>query len=176
MEKIIIGCDPGSKGFLVAVRPDGIMDFCSIQGTRIADLNKWLGRQITTAADYEWNIIAVVEEIHAIFGSSAKATFSFGEVFGLIKGLIYGNMIPLHLVPPKVWQKEIWVNSDMVYEYKKREDGTTRKAVDTKKTSMNAAARLFPHVDFKKNARCKNINDNKVDCALIAEYARRKNL
>ena len=176
MEKIIIGCDPGSKGFLVAVRPDGIMDFCSIQGTRIADLNNWLGRQITTAADYEWNIIAVVEEVHAIFGSSAKATFSFGEAFGMIKGLIYGNMIPLHLVPPKVWQKEIWVNSDMVYEYKKKEDGVVRKTVDTKKTSINAATRLFPNIDLRRNERCKNYDDNKVDSILLSEYGRRLNL
>lgn len=176
MEKIVIGCDPGSKGFLASVRPDGIIDFCPIKDSRITDLNNWIFKQINTASNYEWDVIAVVEEVHAIFGSSAKATFSFGEVFGMIKGLIYGNMISLHLVPPKVWQKEIWVNSDMVYEYKKREDGTTRRAVDTKKTSMNAAARLFPHVDFRKNAKCKNIDDNKVDCLLIAEYARRKNL
>lgn len=176
MEKIIIGCDPGSKGFLVSVRPDGIIDFCSIQDSRITDLNSWIFKQITTASNYEWDIIAVIEEVHAIFGSSAKATFSFGEIFGIIKGLVYGNLIPMHLVPPKVWQKEIWVNSDMVYEYKKKEDGIMRKTVDTKKTSINAALRLFPQVDFRKNVRCKNIDDNKVDSALIAEYARRKNL
>lgn len=176
MEKLVIGCDPGSKGFLTAIRPDGIMDFCSIDDSKIADMNKWLSKQITTANSYGWNVIAVMEEVHAIFGSSAKATFSFGEIFGILKGLIYGNMIPFHLVPPKVWQKEIWVNSDMEYEYKAKEDGTTRKVINTKKTSINAAMRLFPNVDFRKSTKCKNVDDNKVDSVLIAEYARRKNL
>ena len=50
------------------------------------------------------------------------------------------------------------------------------KAVDPKPTSINAARRLFPNIDLRKNERCKKIDDNKVDSLLMAEYARRKNL
>lgn len=53
---------------------------------------------------------------------------------------------------------------------------TKKKEVNTKKTSMNAAKRIFPNVDFRKNERCKKPDDNKIDSLLIAEYARRKNL
>lgn len=125
------------------------------------------------------NLVCVMEQIHAIFGSSAKATFSFGEIYGQLQGLLIANKIPYVLVQPKTWQKEMWTNSDMVINYKKvnvKGKETTRKEVDTKATSINVAKRLFPHIDFRKSERCKNIDDNKVDATLISEYARRKNL
>ena len=49
-----------------------------------------------------------MEEIHAIFGSSAKSTFSFGEIFGKLQGIIVANKISLHFVQPKIWQKQMW--------------------------------------------------------------------
>ena len=52
----------------------------------------------------------------------------------------------------------------------------TIKQVNTKETSMNAAKRLFPNIDFRRTTKCKNLDDNKVDATLMCEYARRKNL
>lgn len=89
------------------------------------------------------------------------------------------NKIPYHLVQPKVWQKEMWDNKDLVVAYKtivKKDKTITKKEVNTKQTSLNAAKRIFPNIDFRKTERCKNPDDNKVDSLLIAEYARRKNL
>ena len=126
-----------------------------------------------------------MEQIHAIFGSSAGSTFAFGEIFGILKGLLIANEIPYHLVPPKEWQKEIWIHQDEIYVNKTRnitdkETGVkvpkTIKAVDPKPTSFNAARRIFPNVDLRKNERCRKLDDNKCDSLLIAEYARRKNL
>ena len=68
----------------------------------------------------------------------------------------------------------------MVVTHKKvtRKDGKeiNRKETDTKATSINAAQRLFPSVDFRRNEQCRKIDDNKVDALLMAEYGRRKNL
>ena len=122
------------------------------------------------------NIICSMELIHAVWGSSAKATFLFGEINGMLKGLLAANKIPFVLVQPKEWQKEIWINTDMVYKYSKSDDGKSRKSVDTKQTSYNAARRLFPDIDLRKSSRAKKFDDNKVDALLIGEYARRKNL
>lgn len=50
------------------------------------------------------------------------------------------------------------------------------KDINTKATSFNASRRLFPNVDLRRSEKCKNLDDNKSDSLLIAEYARRKNL
>lgn len=162
MSKILISIDPGSKGFICAYNPDkDTREYLSIEDSTRPEIAHFL-------AQYKDNAVAVMEEIHAIVGSSAKGTFAFGEIFGFLKGLFTALDIPYTLVQPKTWQSEIWINSDKVYKEGKR--------VDTKKTSINAAARLFPMVDFRKTEGCKVIDDNKVDATLIGEYARRKGL
>ena len=174
--KTFIGIDPGSKGFCAVIYPDNSKEFVSI-----AD-NDELGlvRKLKIIKDKSnGNIVACMEEIHAIFGSSAKATFSFGQIFGVLKGILIALEIPYHLVPPKAWQKEIWINSDMVVSYKviKRNGKEINvKDINTKATSFNASRRLFPDVDLRRSERCRNFDDNKSDSLLVAEYARRKNL
>lgn len=117
------------------------------------------------------NVIGL-EDVHSIFGASAKANFTFGEIKGKKIGIaetlafLYGHRIVY--VPPKVWQKRIWSNVDMVYKPKKPKD--KRKKVDTKKTSLMAAKRLFPNEDFLRNSRCTVPHDGLVDAALIAQY------
>ena len=97
----------------------------------------------------------------------------------MLKGLLIANEIPYTLVQPKTWQGEIWNNQDMIVSYKtimRQGKECRQKVVDTKSTSINAARRLFPNIDLRKNERCKKTDDNKVDSLLMAEYARRKNL
>lgn len=176
MEKTFIGIDPGVNGFVTAIFPNGKFEFYSIDENDDLDLH----RIFKSIKERSWQVTAVLEDVHAIFGSSAKSTFAFGEIKGILKGLLIANEIPYTLVQPKTWQGEIWNNQDMIVSYKtiKKSDGTEqkRKVVDTKSTSINAARRLFPSIDPRKNERCRKIDDNKVDSLLMAEYARRKNL
>lgn len=167
MSKTIIGIDPGAKGVICVTYE-----------------NKWT--EFFPLADFDWDqictilndfrdqsygeIIACMEEVHAVQGSSAKGTFSFAEGYGILKGVLTALAIPYVLVPPKKWQSEIWTASDKVYINRER------NVIDTKGTSLKAAKRLFPHIDFKRTPRCVKCDDNKVDSMLIAEYARRKNL
>lgn len=170
-----IGIDPGSKGFVTLRTSEGNFKFFAI-----ADNDPYqLGNIFRDIKEEHNDVFCVMEEVHSIFGSSAKATFSFGEINGLLKGLLIANGIPYQLVQPKTWQKEIWTNQDIVAEYKKvvvKGVEQTRKEVNTKQTSFNAAKRLFPSIDLRKNERCKKPDDNLVDSLLICEYARRKNL
>lgn len=176
MEKIIIGIDPGEKGFVAVIKPNGNIDFLSLAESNNVQLSSFLDNILREAACYDWGCIGVMEEVHAVFNSSAKSTFRFGSVFGFLQGIFVGKGIPYHLVQPKEWQKAIWINADMVYESKTDCNGKTKRVVATKKCSMNAAIRLFPRIDFRKNTKCRNMDDNKVDSLLIAEFARRKNL
>lgn len=176
MEKTYIGVDPGVAGFITAIFPNGTYEFYSIDENDDLDLH----RIFKSIKERSWLVTAVIEDVHSIFGSSAKSTFNFGEIKGILKGLLVANEIPYTLVQPKTWQQEIWNNQDMIFTQKtiKKSDGTEqrRKVVETKPTSINAARRLFPNIDLRKNARCKKVDDNKVDSLLMAEYARRKNL
>ena len=171
MGRVYLGIDPGSKGFITLMSDEGI-EFFSIEDN---DFYK-LGDILHDIKERYSDVVCVMEEVHAIFGSSAKGTFNFGEINGLLKGLLIANKIPYHLIQPKIWQKEIWDNKDMVYLYKISKDGKKKKVVNTKPTSFNAAKRLFPNVDFRKTTRCKKDDDNKIDSLLICEYGRRKNL
>ena len=175
MEKTYIGVDPGAIGFITAIFPNGEKEFYSIDQND--DLN--LNRIFRSIKERSWEVTAVLEDVHSIFGASAKSTFNFGEIKGILKGLLIANEIPYTLVQPKTWQQEIWINQDMIVSYKSVMRGgkeIKQKVVDTKSTSINAARRLFPSIDLRKNERCKKIDDNKVDSLLMAEYARRKNL
>ena len=162
MDKTYIGIDPGQKGFITWYDGEGYEFFAlkDMNGAQIADTLKII-------KESSGKVVCAMESVHSIFGSSAKSTFSFGEIFGFLKGVLNTLRIPYHLVTPKVWQKEIWIHDDIVYDGKK---------VNTKKTSFNAATRLFPGIDLRRTSRCSSLDDNKCDSLLIAEYARRKNL
>lgn len=168
MGKVYIGIDPGSKGFVCADYGGGEREYCSIAYSSYGEIALFL-RNIMAITDGD--CVCCMEGIHAIFGSSAKATFSFGENFGILKGILTALKVPYHLVPPKTWQGEMWVSQDKVYKVK---DG--KRSIDNKPTSINAARRLFPDVDFRRTDKCKNADDNKCDATLICEYGRRKNL
>lgn len=113
------------------------------------------------------NIHIVIEDVHAIFGASAKATFNFGWSLGILEGLLSGIGIAYTKVAPKVWQKEMWQGVPTIYK-------TGKKTVDTKATSLLAAKRLFPNVDLRKSERAEKAHDGIVDALLMAEYCRRK--
>lgn len=173
-DRVYLGIDVGSKGF-ITLNTGREFKFFPIADNDAYQLSNILN-EIKTLYP---NVVCIMEEIHALYNSAAKATFSFGEINGLLKGLLIANKIPYHLVPPKKWQSEMWDNKDMVVTYKLvtiRGKVVNKKEVNTKQTSFNAAKRIFPEVDFRKTERCKNYDDNKVDSVLLSEYGRRKNL
>lgn len=175
---VYMGIDPGSKGFISVLKQENgekVFEFYSIEDNDAYQL----GDILSEIKHKYQNVTCVMEEVHAIFGSSAKSTFSFGEINGILKGLLIANKIPYHLVAPKTWQKEMWDNKDLVVAYKTikiKDKDVIKKEVNTKQTSFNTAKRIFPHIDLRKTERCKKSDDNKVDSLLIAEYGRRKNL
>lgn len=173
MSKIYLGIDPGSDGYL-SVMDNGEYRFLPIDGTPPLEIGEFIGEY------KDKNCIAILEDVHALHGTSATSTFNFGFSKGLLFGLLIAHRIPYVLVAPKDWQSGVWINADKEYTTQKQKlknggEKTVRK-VDTKQTSYNAALRLFPDVDFRKSARCTKPHDGKVDALLMAEYGRRMNL
>lgn len=173
--KKYIGIDPGAKGFVAVIdREECEYRFLSIDESTPHEVSEFL-----LSEAFGNDVAVVIEDVHSIFGSSAKSTFNFGYIKGLLVGLLIAHRIPYTLVQPKEWQQEIWTNADK--EYKSQTTAVagkekSRRVIDTKATSLNAALRLFPQVDFRKNEKCRKPDDNKADALLMAEYARRRNL
>jgi hypothetical protein len=164
--KTYLGIDPG-KGSFICTIADDIVSFDKIPmigtETDLKALNEiFSSYQIGFPKD---NIHAVLEDVHSIFGSSAKSNWEFGKINGMLEALLVANGIPYTKVQPKRWQKQMWEGIPI----QTNADGKT----DTKATSLLAAQRLYPMVDLRKSERAKKPDHNKVDALLIAEYCRR---
>jgi hypothetical protein len=166
---VSIGIDPGKNGFITAIIGKEFI-FAPIpligKFLDIHELNRILGEFKTLG-----NVHCVFEDVHARYGSSAKATFSFGFVCGATEACIIASGIPFTKVQPKEWQKIMWQGIPI----QKKASSTGKTMVnDTKLMSLMACKRLFPDVDLRANNRCKIPHDGKVDSILLAEYGRRK--
>jgi hypothetical protein len=174
MDKMYIGIDVGAKGFISTQYNGDWLHYA------IADYDLYqLGNIFQSIRKTFKDVTCVIEDVHAIFGSSAKATFQFGFNKGYLIGLLSAYKIPYTLVQPKEWQKCMWQNSDLVVNYKTmtvKGKQVTKKEINTKQTSLNCVKRLFPTMDFRKSERAKKVDDNKIDSILMCEYARRNNL
>lgn len=172
MGKEYIGIDPGKRGY-IAVLSGGGVEFFGIGSHTELEVSEYLGRYSGHCCH------AVLEDVHAVYGSSAGATFEFGRIKGMLEGMLVAHKIPYTLVQPKEWQGKVWTNADREYCHKAAKGGAgagVRRVTDTKATSARAARRLFPAVDFRRSERCSRVDDNMVDSLLMAEYARRCNL
>ena len=135
---MVVAIDPGKDGGIVVFDKSKIVGMYNIPRIKTKiDYNELstLLKGLLSKKD----MFVVIEEVHAIFGSSAAASFSFGHTNGFLLGLIVGSNCPYTMIQPKEWQSGIWINQDKVYK-----ESQKRKLVDTKATSLMAAKRLVP--------------------------------
>lgn len=171
--KYYIGIDPGVKGCISIVDETGkfIESFFLLKNAKNVDTVE-ISNTLLNLSKYEDNCHVIIENIHAIFGSSAKGTFNFGFIAGLIEGVIATIGLPYTKVNPKIWQKEMFRGVNVIT--KLSTIGKTQ-VIDTKKMSFLASHRIFPTVDLRRTSKCKNEDDNFSDSLLMAEYGRRMN-
>lgn len=171
--KYYIGIDPGTKGYISIIDETGkfIESFPLLKNAKNIDVVE-ISNTLLNLSKYEDNCRVIIENIHAIFGSSAKGTFNFGFIAGLIEGVIATIGLPYTKINPKIWQKEMFRGVNVITK-----PSTTSKTqvIDTKKMSFLASHRIFPTVDLRRTSKCKNEDDNFSDSLLMAEYGRRMN-
>lgn len=171
--KAWVGIDPGGDGGIACIDFNGHVKKWGMpnngNGIEVLDLVS-----ILDGLKEEYNVTLILEDVHSIFGTSAKSNFSFGFTCGAINAIVVTRLLKLLPVQPKAWQKIIWANSDKVYKPLKEKQKTA--SIDTKATSLNACKRLFPGLDLRKSARASKPHDGITDAILIAEYGRRCNL
>ena len=145
-----IGIDPGKSGSICVLIPSiKKVHFFPTTDTP-AELIYMLGR-----AQKELNVvIAVIEDVHAIFGTSAKSNFNFGFNTGHVTGIIQASGISVTKVTPKVWQKYVGVKS---------------KGKLIKKEVAEICTSLYPEVNVRGPKG--GLLDGKSDSLCIAHYA-----
>jgi len=167
MKEVYIGIDPGAKGFM-CLQVCGHSEIRYIPLRDGKEVNPEIRKTLESIVVDFKDIIACVEQVHAMPGQGRTSIFTFGVNYGYILGILHAYAIPVVHVPPMVWQREMWTAPDKV----RTADGK----INTKQTSYLAARRLHPTLTFRRNERCKNFDDNMVDATLICDYAIRKNL
>lgn len=152
MSKLIIGIDIGVKGGIAALY-DNELIYQPLGETKT--WIDWIKRFKVKPQ------VVIIEDLHSIFGASAKSNFQFGVNNGIVIGALETMNYNYEKVAPKKWQKAIWMPSDLVPKGSK---------VDTKATSLNAAKRLYPEKTFLVSPRSTVAHDGVVDAVLLATY------
>lgn len=176
MKTLYIAADPGKNGAYVCIDEDRVivnyMVTPRISKDGPVDLNAiyaWLIDLSSRYPEDESCLVLNIEDVHALYGVSVSATSSLMENKGQIHGLFaflanQRKNTSIHFIPPKEWQKTVWMHHDKVMKAGK---------VDTKATSLNCAKRLWANEKFLASDKCKKAHDGIVDALLIAETARR---
>lgn len=172
MLKTYIGVDAGKFGGIVTISTNGsitkkVMPLIGDQ-LDVLELSKYFS-SIKESSD---QVFAGIEDLKAIFGSAAGATFTFGFVCGATEALLIAHGIPFVKIQSKVWQKEEFIGIPEI----RRPSSTNAKGVlkqgslETKKMALLAQKRLFPDFDPTPTERSKKAHDGIVDGLLIAHY------
>jgi len=135
-----LGIDPGISGGLAIVNSLGeLSDAVGFKNLTETDINDWM-----LAYPYS---LAVLEKVHSMPKQGVKSTFTFGQSYGLLRGVLVANNLKREFVTPQVWQKAL---------------GCMTKG--DKNVTKAKAQELFPN---------RKITHAIADACLIAEYARR---
>ena len=122
MSTFIIGIDPGLEGAIAVLDFDGeLHDVCDMPthrtGTRANGKSK---NQVDEAALVElftnWSrdddLVCGIERVQSAPGGGATSMFTFGEGFGLVKGVLAGMRIPCKPITPAKWKLHFGIGRD----------------------------------------------------------------
>lgn len=150
---IYIGIDPGKSGAMAALLcgPEGnVLDIQTAVFDELAYRDK-----LEALSKCPGGCVCCLEKVHAMPKQGVNSVFTFGDNFGLIRGLLIAFRIPFQLVPPKTWKGEFGLNSD-------------------KQRSIDVCRRLFPEAPLRRTERRRTDDDGIAEALLMAEYARRR--
>jgi len=114
---MIIGIDPGLSGALAFIDKEGltILDMPTLTTKKGAkkrtNIDAYtLGRIIE--ADAHNFKHCYIEEVHSMPSQGISSAFNFGKGFGMLIGIIAANFIPMTLIPPQQWKKDLRVPAE----------------------------------------------------------------
>ena len=147
---MFVGIDPGAKGSLCALDPGrkNITCLSTVQAPHL--IYDWLN------ALSPIRMIAI-ENVHAIYGTSAGSNFKFGYNVGMLHGIVGSTRIGMDTVQPKIWQKQTGIL------FKK---GMT--VAQKKKVVAAKVIQLYPEAELYGPKG--GLLDGRADALMIAHY------
>jgi len=146
----VCGIDPGSKGAMCVLdsNDSAYLALLDLDKTTTYEATKWLHHQQVDSI--------YIEDVHSLFGMSAKSNFTFGKNLGLVTAMaeITSKGSLPNLVTPKVWQKFV---------------GVTVKGKLIKKQVAEIVSRLYPSANI--TGKKGGLLDGRSDSILITYYA-----
>ena len=113
---VVLGCDPGQYGALVAVYGDNTIEY-ETTPMQLITLSK--NKEVDCIRIGEFvdqishkDIVFVYESVHAMPAQGVSSTFKFGMTTGLVVGAVIaraaanGSLLSKHKVTPQKWKKE----------------------------------------------------------------------
>ena len=146
----VCGIDPGAKGAMCVLDSNdpAYLALLDLDKTSIYEATKWLYHQQVDSI--------YIEDVHSLFGMSAKSNFNFGKNLGLVTAIAEitsRGRLP-NLVTPKVWQKFV---------------GVTVKGKLIKKQVAEVINRLYPSANI--TGKRGGLLDGRSDSICIAYFA-----
>lgn len=151
-----VGIDPGASGAIAFLYENGSVSF--IDNSNPVHV---IVEHIKTMTDTHTVKVCMIEDVHSIYGTSAKSNFNFGFNTGLLHGIIRALGLPLDQVQPKAWQKHLGVKS-------------TVKGKDKKKAVVEIVSSLYPSVAPEFHTPRGRLLDGRSDALALATYAKFK--
>lgn len=163
MQTIHVGIDNGVSGALVAISPHSRI----IDKITMPIIKARKGNEVDIATVWQWmlslddrgKLTVVIEEPGG--SKSALAATSMAGSFHALRAVCVIKSLRWHRITPREWQRQMLPSC---------------APGDTKPRALAAARQLWPDETFLASDRCRTPHDGLIDAALIAEFARQKNL
>lgn len=149
---MIMGIDPGVKGGIALLELSGaVYSTLALEGLTEGELAQLFGHMASRAQIPR--PLCFIERVGYIKGDGPMGAFTFGKIYGLLRGLALGHGLTIHDVYPMMWQSALGCLSG-----------------GNKNVTKNKAIELFPAYH---ETRARGITHGIADALLIAEWGRR---
>lgn len=163
----IIGIDPGKDGGIFALVSDISTNNVEVIMYTMPKLGDIIDLKTLNSYLKELNVydcLVFLEDVHAIYGSSAKGTFNFGWNLGILEGQLTSNKMPYRKIAPKIWQSKLFQGI--------KEQKDSKGKTQTKLMALNAVQNILPDVNFIVGNRSRKPHEGIVDAACLALYGK----
>ncbi len=145
----VCGIDPGNRGAMCVLDSNDpvYLALLDLDKESIYGVAKWLHNQKVD--------LFYLEDVHSLFGMSAKSNFNFGKNLGIVLTLsqVFSKGKETQMVTPKVWQKFV---------------GVTVKGKAIKQEVAKIATTLYPKANVYGTRG--GLKDGRSDAICVAHY------
>jgi len=157
----VLGCDPGINGAFAILTKKGelveVFDTPTIEVKVGKSIKKRIAPELlVNELRGRWEVIdcAFIEQVASSPQMGSSSIFTFGEAFGIVKGVLAAMHIPCHTVTPAKWKRDLNLNAS--------KDGSRALAI-----------KQWP----EQAGEFKRVKDaDRAEAALIADWGRRFHL